>query len=334
VSEEKQDTEQSVNLSEDDLEAALRLLSDEERLGKTERSALRTLFVFIVSLAIMVFACPAGVLTVWFERGLGIGLLIASAVAVVVFFAIIAGGSNPLEALEVVEQSAKDSKTGQAIAARIKPSQVGGVSSLLGCVGGVVMLLFFPGVAWLLFDLFTIRKINLFSLILIAAPVAFMFLLGYYQMRRDCLHYSRVSRLRSLLESQAQKPGETTVSSEEAAFLGRVESQQMVREIKQAAPEISKRLAESYAIETVPKARDYIRRLSAEQGEAALAVRQAIDALESNPRPPNAQQVPGSVDLLAIRKESSEIVYLVDDETRNISIVDVRGLGEEVKDAS
>jgi hypothetical protein len=320
VSEEKQDTEQSVNLSEDDLEAALRLLSDEERLGKT-------LFVFIVSLAIMVFACPAGVLTVWFERGLGIGLLIASAVAVVVFFAIIAGGSNPLEALEVVEQSAKDSKTGQAIAARIKPSQVGGVSSLLGCVGGVVMLLFFPGVAWLLFDLFTIRKINLFSLILIAAPV-------YYQMRRDYLHYSRVSRLRSLLESQAQKPGETTVSSEEAAFLGRVESQQMVREIKQAAPEISKRLAESYAIETVPKARDYIRRLSAEQGEAALAVRQAIDALESNPRPPNAQQVPGSVDLLAIRKESSEIVYLVDDETRNISIVDVRGLGEEVKDAS
>jgi len=196
------------------------------------------------------------------------------------------------------------------------------------------MLVFLLGAGWFLYDLITIQTVNLLSLIMIAVPVAAFFLLGYYQIWRSYLQYSRVKHLGGLLDSQSQEPGKIAVPSEEVKFLAQLESVQMIRKVSQAVPEMRKQLDGSYAIRTAPEARDYIRHLSTERGEAALAIRQTIDALESNPRPPEAQQVPGSAGLLTFRTEDSVIVYRVGDDTRSISIVDIRSLDEEVEDAS
>lgn len=323
MAEAKPDAEQVIDLSDDDVQAARRLLS-------TERSALRATFFFYLAIAVMIFACPAGLLIVWFERALGIGLLLASAVAFVVMLVIVIRKRAPLLDFLTQGQSNKDSESGQDSA--VKPPQTGVGAIPLGCGFILTALIGLLGVGWLLYGLIAARAVNLPSLIIIAVSVIVFYLLGYYQIRKDFLQYRRVERLRKKIESQ--ESGETTVPSDEVEFLAQLESVQMIRKVRQAAPEVRKQLDESYAIRTAPEARDYIRRLSTERGEAALVIRRTIDALESNPRPLGAQQVPGSAGLLTIRTEGFVIVYRVDDDTRNISVVDIRGLDEEVKDAS
>ena len=325
MAEAKPNAEQAVDLSDDDVQVARHLLS-------TERSALRVTFFFYLAVAVLIFACPAGLLIVWFERALGIGLLITSAVVFVAVLVVIIRRRALLVDFLTLVRSNRDSESGQDSAASVKPSQTGVGIILLGCGFILVALLVLFGVGWFLYALITTRVVNLPSLIIIAVSVIAFYLLGYYQIRQDFLQYRRVERLRRQIESQ--QAGETSVPSEEVEFLAQLESDQMIRKVRQAAPEMREQLAKSYAIRTAPEARDYIRRLSTERGEAALVIRRTIDALESNPRPPGAQQVPGSADLLTIRTEGSVIVYRVNDATRNISIVDIRSLDEEVEDAS
>jgi mRNA-degrading endonuclease RelE of RelBE toxin-antitoxin system len=326
--------EQVIDFSDDDLKAALRLLSDEERLGKTERSALRALLFFIIASTIMVFACLAGLLIVWFDRPFGIGLLIASVVAFIALMVLVAVKQNPFQLLTVVRQSVKNSEISQAIAARLEPSQSKVATILVGCGGGLMLLLFFPAVGWFLYDLVTTRTVNLLSLILIAVPIATVFSVSYYQMRRDFLHYSRISRLRDLLEPRTEGTEKRAISTTEVAFLRQVETRQMVREARQMEPEADRQAAESYPIIVGAKAREYLDRLPVDQ---SLSLRGIIDTLQFDPRPLNVESVvEKDTEMLVLREGNAVIIYRIDEGMQRVIIVDIRDtvFGKEVENAS
>lgn len=335
MSGEKQDTEQAIELSDADLEAVKRLLKEEERLGETERSALRVLLAFVVVIAILVFACPTGLLIVWFERVLGIGLLIASAVAVVVACAIVWTKRDSFKVLTTtVDQTVKDSQVAQAIATHIEPSQAKTVSNLVGYGCLFMPLLFLLGVGWFFYSLLATGTVNLLSLILIAVPIAALFLLSYYQVRREFVHYSRVSRLRSLLKSPVEGAEKKAISSEQVAFLRQLEAKQIMHKVRQAATETPLQAEKSYSIGVDVKAREYLERLPLEQN---LALRSTIDSLQLDPHPSSAESVVvEDADLLKLEEGNSAIVYRIDKKTRIVVVVDIHdtGSGEEVEDAS
>lgn len=317
-------------LSVDDLEAALRLLSAEERADQTNWRKLIVALVFSISIGIVFLAFPLGLLIVWFNPDLGWELL---KVAVIAAIAGIVGAwmwGGIVSSQDQIRTTLDESLSKTVEAAWQKQ-----IEALVK----FVLLLIFPlliGLVCLVYSLFTTGAISLPSLALIALPVIIFCMLNGIYMYRENEYLLQVSRLRDQLESRLQEVGatgssEVSLSSEEMNLLSQVESRVEWQQVKDKVVRLKHESSDEqlYSIAIAPEPLKYLKSLAEREPEAKIEIRETWDELQTEPRPPEAQPAPGHENGFVIRKGQYDSIYLVDDKKRRIDVVKIQEINQE-----
>lgn len=326
-------TEQAVELSTQDVEAAVRYLAGEEARRQEERRRFRMTVIAITAAGIMTYVCLLGLVVVWFNRTLGFVLLGLAALSMAVFTVInfSKGGKNAFEdGFRMFSRGTKSSaSTGQQPRRYVLGMMVAGLA-FFSCLGGF---------GWMLYGLFTHGELGLPSVGLIVASIVIASIaMGLYAASVQ-RYNARVSSLREELESHletadAEEAEPRVVTAQDLIVLARAERAQLRVELEEAVQESSDETAEGWYVYFPEQARSDIRALpDAEQ----FVVRDAIDNLQIDPRPPEAQ--PGTVGeqpAFWIELEGHRILYALDEAENTITVYTVHGGlgGEEVGDVS
>ncbi len=318
----------SFSLSVDDLETALDSLAAEEGAVGADRRRLIWNLITYIAFGVVLFACPVGLLVVWFDKAFGLRLLLAAGIAFVISAGFVGGTLPRLGRLAEEDELAKVAK-----AAWQKRARTFYVS--VGCLilPGLVAVL--AGLVWLIYSLVARHQVSLPALALIAIPL-FAFLvftaIGIY---REFQYFSRVSELRGQFAERLQRVSsegleKVPISSEEMDLLSQVETQQVVRKVAEVAKELPQR--KWYSVALMPEVLGFLKGLPDKE---RYAIRELADSLQLDPRPPGAQPLAGLENTFVIRSGDYEITYVVDDSRQRIDVTQVRETSQgEVPHAS
>jgi mRNA-degrading endonuclease RelE of RelBE toxin-antitoxin system len=336
MSAQGQEAKQTINLSIDELDAALRLLSAEQQAAQAGWRKWVLNLIFYSSFAIAIIACPLGLLLVWFDAGLGWGLLIAAVIAIILF--ILTSRTTLDKAIRKIHQAIE----GSELAERAETGwnqQSQRLHLILGCGFIPGILGFLGGVGWLIYGLIAKGEVSLISLALIALPILLLYLVVAIRRYQEFQYFSQVAQLHSQFQSRLQKASaeglsEISVPPGEVELLGRIETSQAERQVKKAAQELPE-LAKFYSVTIAPEPLKYLKDLTKQQHEARYAIREITDSLQIEPRPPNAQPILGRANEFAISSENYEIVYQVDDQRQHVEVIDIHEIDRgEVEDVT
>jgi mRNA-degrading endonuclease RelE of RelBE toxin-antitoxin system len=330
MSEQKSEKKPPVSLGVDDLETALDLLTAEEGAVRADRRRLIVNLISNIAFGILLFACPLGLLVMWFDKAFGLGLLLAAGIATIVFrvAAFFKGAQPRLPVLSEEDEFAKAATAVWRKKVRIFYSSV-------GCLMAPGLVAVLVGLIWLGYSLFAMHKVSLPGLALIALPLLTLLVFTAVDEYRRFQYFSRVSITRDRFNSRLHKVrteglNEMSISSEEMDLLAQVETKQAVRKVAEAVKELPPQ--KWYSVAIAQKALGFMKGLP---GEERGAIREITDALQLNPRPPEAQPVTGLENAFVIRSEDYEIAYLVDDIKQRVDVTEIRDTrGGEVPHAS
>lgn len=326
-----------VYLSPEDLEDALKVLSDQERAGADEQRRSALAIVTYVAFALLLFGCSLGLVIVWFDRVWGWGLLAAGFVGVVLFIATMRRTIERDRQAHALERAIQESSLGQAVSEawdRRSKRWYLSAACLVIVVGGLAGLI---GLGLLIYGLVTTGQVNPWSLVLVGLPIVTMFVYSAIDTNRKVSYYTQVSQVRGDLESHLEKAydegtKEATVSSAVYELLSQAEAKQAHFEAVQAMQEVVEE-EPSYYVRRDPDASEAIRGIPPEEREA---VYDAMDALLVDPHSPGARALAGEAEpRYEIDAGSYTIVYAVDEDRRLVRISEVRRTTPgEVPDAS
>jgi mRNA-degrading endonuclease RelE of RelBE toxin-antitoxin system len=326
MSTDNQEAESGTTLSVDDLEAALRLLSAEERVGQTDWHKLIAMVFCGISFGIIISSIPIGLLVVWFDQKLGLSLLAMAVIAFIVFGALVRVNPEPDEVRATLGESL--SKTTKAAWEKR--------SDTLYKIFGLLSLPILIGLGWLIYSLVNAAEPSLPSLALIAFSLIIIGVLFALDQYREAKYLLHISRLRDKLESRLKEvsatgSNEVPLSSEELNLLSqvetRVEMQQVVDKVAQVKLERPDEQFYSIAIAWEPL--NYFHSLAEREPEARIAIREAWDELQTEPKPPEAQSKPGRENEFALRRGHYDIIYRVDDQKHRIDVVKIQEIHQE-----
>ncbi len=339
MSEREQKADWAIGLGIDELKAALRLLSAEEQTAGTSMHIAVFNVIAYLLVGVMFLSCPLGLLLVWFDKGLGIRLLVA-AIAAFALFGIsltISPVRNLTSTLSTLRKSVVASPLGEAAMAAWTEHSM---DRAVGCMFALGMLVFGAGSCWLVYGLVASQEASPLSLALIALPVLVLFAAVAYNQYRELRYFSQVSALRSQVASRLESASEEGLSSsfvaaKDVALLGQIEKTQVDHTAQKASQEIPGKLKEFYAVAISPEARKTLRLSVKQDSEKGHLLRDTVDTLQIDPRPPNAEPVPALTNGFVIVQGDYEIIYRVDDARRNVTVVQIQMLDRgEVQDAT
>jgi len=323
VSVNNQAATSSANLSVDDLEAALRLLSAEERAGQTDWRKFIAQIVCAISLGIFILTIPIGLLVVWFNPRLGWGLFVAAGIAAIVFIALRNVNPTPSQIRATLGESlSKTTKT-----AWEKRSEA------LYLFVALLLLELLIGLVWLIYGLVIIGEVSLPSLALIALSVIIFWALVGIDMYREAKYLSQVSRLRDQLESRLKEVNETgsnevPFSSEEINLLSQVETRVEMQHVENKVSQVKHERPDEklYSIAITWEPLKYLAKL---EPDAREAIREAWDEFQTDPKPPEAKPTLLRENEFIIRRGQYDIIYLVDDQKHRIDVVKIQEIHPE-----
>ncbi len=322
----EQRQKQAVEMSPQDLEAAVRYLSAEEARRKEERRRFTVSMIATTAAGIMTYICLLGLVVVWFNRTLGYVLLGIAALAMAVFGAISFSkeGKTALDGLRLSTR-APESKglTGRLPSRYVLGMMVAGLA-FLSCLGGF---------GWMLYGLVTLGEVGLPSVGLIVLSILIASTaLGLYSASVQRYH-ARVSSLRGELEShlQAAEPEaeRKVVTGRDLSVLARAERTQQRIALEQAVKSAAG-TEEAWAVWKSDPARAYIRM---QETTERIAISDALDALQFDPQPPDARPVAAGQPTYWIEVQGHRIWYALDEANKRITIHEIRP-GEEAGDVS
>lgn len=328
-----QETAYSATFSVDDLEAALRLLSAEERAGRTNWHKLAISLALHISFGVALVAIPIGFLLILFDQMLGWRLLVLAAIAALIFIIFNIRWGEVATEPDDIRATLSESLSRTTKAAWEKRVETYDTENI------IIVLLFLPflsGLGWLIYRLGTAGEVSLPSLALIGLPVLIFWMLVALRNYRESEYMLQVSRLRDKLESRLQEVSETgssevPLSSKEISLLSqaetRAEMQQVEDKVAQVKHERPDELLYSIAIALEPL--KYLNSLAEREPEVSIAIREAWDDLQTEPKPIESHLTQGSENEFVIRRGQYDIIYLVDDQKHRIDVVKIQEITQE-----
>jgi mRNA-degrading endonuclease RelE of RelBE toxin-antitoxin system len=336
---EEKESNQSLTISAEDLDAALRLLEDEERAASVDGGVV-SLVGFVISFFTYVFllvgfgALVSGLTMVWFSPW-GLRLLAVAGVAILVLFLLLLfyvrfmDGKDVSDSIKRVRKEIGEGefvKVSDALFKKRKDDEslgvFGGLTILLGCFA----VAFSPFAAWFAAD--RLLRLSLAVEGLSCLVLALLFTADEY---RELKHLKRVSRLRERFEagqlSEGEGQGGVTVTRGEMELLGRAETKRAARE---AAKVFEESGAEAESFYSVAYAREALYALEREENvERRQRIREAVDSLQFDPRPARAH---GDGGQFVIEGDDYFVRYEVNDEKERLLVTAVGA--REVTNAS
>ena len=319
-----------VELSTDELQAALQILSSEEEQQQAERRKFIRAFAFWACGGVFLFACPLGLLTVWFDKGMGWGFLIAAIVALIPFMV---GFATPLgrESMrglgnfDAVRDARGDAYGGA-------PGKYGLVASLLS----LVMVAYGAGCVWLVYGLVTSREPNpyavalmVLSIVILSAGMGIVYaLIGTY--------YDRVSELRSTVDGHLKSAGAegvTKLAAEDIDVLSQAAMKQAEHKMSRAESDLPQGQKQRWALVVAQEAEEALERLPM---ATRVALSRTLFALPLDPYPVDARSAPGQPDICTIDRENCAITFVRDEEQKQLTVIALvqHGSGQEVDDGA
>ncbi len=319
-----------VELSTDELQVALQILSSEEERQQAERRRFIRAFAFWACAGVFLFACPLGLLIVWFDKGMGWGFLIAAIVALIPF---LVGFATPQgrESLGILRQfdTVRDAQ-GDAYSGAL--GKYGFVASLLS----LVMVAYGAGCVWLLYGLVSSREPNPYAVGLMALSILILSIgmgILYALIGR---YYQRVSDLRTTVDGHLKSAGAegvTKLAAEDIGVLSQAAMKQAEYKLSKAESDWPQGQMGHWALVVAQDAEETLRQLPM---TTQVALSRTLFALPFDPYPVDAESVPGQPDVCTIDRENYAITFVRDEERRQLTVIALvqHGPGQEVDDGA
>jgi len=323
------ETNQSLHLTPEDLDIALDLFSEHEQVGIGQLAWF--LFVYIL-FAIVVVACPLGLLFVWFDTLLGGFLLILSLIFFILFFAFYSKVDTPVDKLTKL---LGDTDLGHSLRASLE-EQAENLNVLIGClvvIPGAISLV--VGAGLILYSLITTQTLNYLGVLLVVWPLLLLYIFVAFDEYRKLKYVYEVSELQvqlRQLKEQTVTEGkqDITVTSRQLDMLKRMETDKVERTIAQFQTGEFKQNWYSVAISP-----EVMKLIAAKDHQEARLIREAVDQLQLNPRPETAVVINAEKNHYAVKVNNYEVEYFVDDSRNRCDVVGIRQTAaEEDNDAS
>jgi mRNA-degrading endonuclease RelE of RelBE toxin-antitoxin system len=331
---------QADRLTLDDLEAALHLLSEEERAvgSGSNRANKRDLIALIVNdsvIGLMLYALFTGLIIVWFFPKLGFSLLGIGILAFALLCITVSTFGDFREKVNQLRGALQGTKLAQVAA-----QKWGSMFPYEGCLTIIVGLIVLGGIGWLIFGLIARREILPSSLVLIALSFLIIVAANSVNSFREFKYFSQVSRLRERFQVELEGTGAEqptfVLSKQEKNLLSEVETQQVNRNVAKVLEEYSQQRAiYSIAIADGPLA--YLGTLTEEERQQ---LREGVDSLQTEPRPDYAWPIPVGPNgvpnnQFAFKNGRQVLIYLVDDGRERVDVMAIsEAPREEVDHAS
>ena len=314
-------------LTTEDLEAALRMLANEERAapsnsGSTIRFLVMNLIDGLLSGCIL-FALSSGIIVIWFRPWQGLELF--AVVVVTTLLAII-------KALSVRQIKDSDLLGGSGLTEMARKAwaekfQTEGCIVLPGC------LVWFIALNWMLLGLILKRAVFPRVLIPIALGSLIVAISGAVNNYRKFSYFSRVGRLRERLRllqaaDPEQSPATMDVSEKDRALLSQVEIRQVNRAAAENFEEYQKQ-PPSYSVAIGPGPLDYLGKVDE---KSRHELREVLDGLQTRSRP--AEGEPKGPQTIGLETGSHLVTYVVDDTRQRVDVTEISPLPREVQHAS
>ncbi len=316
-------TANTINLSAEELDAALRLLLVEKQT-KSKRLPERWLnLILVLIMPFAIFLCPVSLILARDGNSISILLFLASLVLFLIS-GMLGGGTFDFDRkTKSIRKSLKGTELGETAEAKWKKKEnfqsIAGLISVFG---------FTVACGWVIYSWQFLGSINHTSLIVLAATVAIGMLLAVISSYREYQYFWIVSQLQDQFEVRLQKLkteklNRISVPAEEVKLLGKLETAQLNHKIKETADRIANTLKDFYSITITPEVLKFLNSLSDNQQKDKYVIRDFIDSLQMNPYPKNIKLSESIHDFVG-HVQNYEVVYRVNAKKRNIEVIRIR----------
>ena len=307
-------------LTEEELESALQLLATEAR-PTPRRGGLWLELLEEVSVALLLFGLPAGLLVVWFEPWLGIGLLVAAGVS---FGVLAITPENKLDAEWTRLKMSIGGSESAKVADDVRRKKFGRRADIEITLQLIMII---GGAGWLVLGLLGDGEVQVLALVVAGLGTLWLFAALGFDKLRDIQYYEQVESIRKRFEDHALTVGageaRISVSEGELTVLARAEDHRTKIAVSESAQQVPFVLENSYAVLLEPEAIETLEGLLADETGDWLDVQTAINSLQEVPRPSSARTVNEAPLTLEVVAGRHTVHYVVDDESRSISVVEV-----------
>jgi hypothetical protein len=316
----------TVALSADDLEAAIGLLEAEERVGRADPGRFALTLLSYLATGALYFCGLLGLVIIWFDRTWGLWLLVAATVC----FAIVGATAfaNPARKTRTLRETIEGTSLATAAGDVWKERRgnvdlIAGIVTIVGGAAGV------SGFVVVLIGLIRSGDVSMLGLLLMAVPTMLLWVLVAISGYRELQYYSAVTLARDRLDSQARGEGAEAaridVSAHELDVISRAERQHIKRKVDDLAKEGAAHAEAPYAIVNTPTAVENLHVLASDP-DAWLSVRETLDGLQADPRPPQAEPLDED-ELYALAVGEHELAFHVDDALKRVSVLSITPRG-------
>lgn len=333
TSAEHSDPKKILVLTPEDLEAALRMLAEEERAasvsGETGFRNFVSALIENLLIGLFYFSLFSGLVVVWFHPWTGLKLLGACLVAFVLWGFKIALAEK---------KGFFDPPKGPPGLAEIVKKAWDKKFKAEGCVTVPGCLFWLGGLGWMLIGLVTDRDVFPRALIPIALGSLMIAIANAIATYRKSKYFSRVSRMRDRLQvlqevGPEQTPATVEVSDKDRALLGQVEIRQVARAAAKSSEEFGQQ-ARVYSVGIENGPRDYLGGLDE---ETRYELREVLDDLQAAPKPTDSRVVrandAGDVQTIQLEAGGHIISYVVDSARQRVDVIQISPLPREVQHA-
>jgi len=313
-----------VDVSLEDLEYALSLL-EAEGGGEAKRGLLFRQILIYIGLMLFFVTCPIGLLVVWFDRTVGVISLVLAVVGAALFFILIITGD--LDPAEKIFSRLKETNIAD-LAKKSYDQHSGKFFTLFGCLLIPAFIAGAAGIIWLVVDLINLKHVTYVPLILIALPV---FVLGIFtgaQNFQEYAFYLQVLQVSSRFQqarkdASEKKEAQVSLSASDVELLSKVETMKVQRSIAQ----VQSNIQNWFAVVIGATAGAFLGKLKEKAPDEYYEIRDAIDALQENPRPPTAVSLPDQSNSFKLAISKHFIIFKRDDDQRRIEITGITNSG-------
>jgi hypothetical protein len=313
-----------VTLSEEDLEAALRLLAVEDVAEPDAVRGRDLVYSLFSSLGIGIFlvTLPLGLAVVWFNWIWGVALFVAAAGSLLL------ASLTATRAPERRTRRLRDSLVGSEIeevasAVWAKREATSDRTLILILMGGAAVTIY--GLIRLGFGLAESDQVDWLAVILIILPPLAFWTFFAWTEYREFQYFANVSTVRNRLETQVASGSndrEVALTPAEFEVVSRAETQHIERGIAEAMKSVAVTESQGYS---VILAANVIELLPTLDFDTFYQIRQTIDGLQLDPRPEGARVLSSEAPEteLLVEQAGAAITYRIDDENRQIVVVKI-----------
>jgi mRNA-degrading endonuclease RelE of RelBE toxin-antitoxin system len=316
-----------VQLSADDLEAALELLSAEADVRQSYGRELILKVLEYLAIGVFLLTLPLGLLIVWFDTTWGVVLLAVAGSSVIVFIPVSQMSTDLDEAPRKVRDAFGSSDVAQAVE-DVWERKSGKLDISIGFIAIFGAAALVAGFVLLLIGLIGSDDVRPLAIILIATPVVFLWGMVAVSNYEEFRYYTQVSQARDRIEhlfSQVTSEGAHDVSlpASDMDVIARAETQHVEGKVADLVGKLPESVWKLYSVAIHPKPLERLDRLSHEQPTAWQTVRAVLDRLQGDPHPAEARHQPGREDEFVVEAGPLAVTYAVDDEARRVDILEI-----------